>query len=121
MVSHGREQNGRFSQGNAGGPGRPRRAVESEYLATLADSVSLDDWRAIVARAVADARDGDATARAWLSKHVLGQSHSTLTQLAADEAGGRSADHVVEVRAREVGRSVRVERYQLDQDDWPAS
>jgi hypothetical protein len=43
--------NGRFAVGNPGGPGRPRRAIEREYLAALSDTVSLGDWREIVERA----------------------------------------------------------------------
>jgi hypothetical protein len=117
MISHGRDMNGRFAPGNAGGPGRPRRAIESEYLATLADTVSLDEWRDIVARAVADALAGDATARAWLAKYLIGEKPATLLSMAADEAGGRTADHVVELRARGARRTLRVERYQLAQDD----
>jgi len=56
MSTDGRTDNGRFAPGNPGGPGRPRRAIESEYLATLGDAVSLDDWREIVTRAVSDAK-----------------------------------------------------------------
>ncbi len=80
-----RHCNGRFAKGNPGGPGRPRRTVEREYLATLADAVSLDDWRQIVGRAVVDAKDGDAKARDWLTRYLLGPEPMTLTDLAGRE------------------------------------
>jgi hypothetical protein len=92
MISQGRDESGRFAQGNAGGPGRPRRSVEVEYLATLGDMVSLEDWAEVVARALADAKSGDANARAWLAKHLLGGSPSTLMNLAAQEQRGATPD-----------------------------
>jgi hypothetical protein len=63
---------GRFLPGHAGGPGRPPRAIETDYLQNLADQVTLEDWAAITRRAVMDAKKGSAAARAWLSKYVLG-------------------------------------------------
>ena len=66
-MSIARDEHGRFAEGNAGGPGRPRRTVERDYLAVLSEAVSLDDWRAVVARAVDDAKAGDARARDWLA------------------------------------------------------
>jgi hypothetical protein len=61
---------GRFLPGNTGSPGRPRRAVESDYLATLSEAVPTDTWRAIVDKAVEQAQAGDATARAWLGSYL---------------------------------------------------
>jgi hypothetical protein len=60
-----------FVKGNPGGPGRPKRAVEERYLVALQDGVKDADWKAIVVRAVVDAKKGDAPARAWLSKYLL--------------------------------------------------
>ncbi|HMF13227.1 MAG TPA: hypothetical protein VKE94_13010 [Gemmataceae bacterium] len=68
----GRTSNGRFAVGNPGGPGRPRRAIELDYLAVLAEVVPLATWRAICLRAVADAKKGDAKAREWIAKYLLG-------------------------------------------------
>ena len=76
-----RNLDGTFALGNPGGPGRPRRAVEREYLAALAEAVSPADWRAIVARAVADAKGGNPKAREWLSKHLLGDDPLALVEL----------------------------------------
>jgi hypothetical protein len=81
-VENGRNPNGRFAAGNPGGPGRPRRGVEREYLAALVDAVPLSDWRAIVERAVADARAGNPRARDWLSKYLLGDEPIALVEMA---------------------------------------
>ena len=37
----GRDPLGKFAKGNPGGPGRPRRTVEREYLAALSDALPL--------------------------------------------------------------------------------
>jgi hypothetical protein len=72
-----RDGNGRFAAGNPGGPGRPRRAVEHEYMATLTEAVTLDDWREVVERAREDAKGGDARARQWLSDLLVGRRATT--------------------------------------------
>jgi hypothetical protein len=72
MGPEERDSNGRFAPGNSGGPGRPKRATEAEYYAAFIEGVSLEDWREVVARAVTDAKAGDPKARAWLSKHLIG-------------------------------------------------
>jgi len=87
-----RDNRGRFAVGNPGGPGRPRRPVEQEYLATLNAAVTLDTWRQIVQRAVSDAVEGDAKAREWLAKYLMGDEPQSLVQLAADEQAGLTAD-----------------------------
>ena len=84
-MSDGRDDIGRFSTGNNYGQGRPPRAVERDYLAVLSERLSLDDWRDIVGRAVKDARSGDARARDWLSRYVLGSEPLSLTALALRE------------------------------------
>ena len=68
----GRQENGRFAAGWKGGPGRPPRAVEADYLAAIGEVVSIDDWREIASRAVADAKSGDARAREWLGRYLVG-------------------------------------------------
>lgn len=64
-------QTGRFEAGNPGGPGRPRRSVESDYLRALSEACPLDMWQE-VAKAVTDAKAGDAQARAWLGRYLMG-------------------------------------------------
>ena len=66
-----RDDRGRFAPGNSGGPGRPRRQTEADYLVTLSSHVTDDAWSKIIERAVTDAIAGDARAREWLSRHLL--------------------------------------------------
>src|SRR6516225_5219537 len=83
-----RDDNGRFTTGNSVGPGRPRRDVELDYLAALADAVPLVRWRKIIDRAVTDAEQGDAKARRWLAEYLLSRDGEPLTSLAAVELAG---------------------------------
>jgi hypothetical protein len=78
-----RGPHGRFAAGNAGGPGRPRRVTEADYLRALTEACSLDLWRSIVERAVKDALAGDARSRDWLGKYLLGTG--ALAEAAANE------------------------------------
>ena len=79
----GRNGHGRFVPGNPGGPGRPRRVTERDYLVTLTEECSPEAWRAICRRAVADALAGDARARDWLARYLLGNPAELLTLGAA--------------------------------------
>ena len=99
---HGRDEQGRFATGNPGGPGRPRRAIEREYLATITEACPPDAWTDIVRRAVDDAKAGDAKAREWLSRFLVGTDPESLKSIAAKEHRGLSAaDEVGEVAARQ--------------------
>ena len=103
MSKSGRNSNGTFAEGNPGGPGRPSRATERQYMAVVMAACDLDTWQAIVERAVADARNGDGTARAWLASYLLGKPSPTHTAppptrvLAAELAG---IDEVADETAR---------------------
>lgn len=97
VLDAARDAGGRFVTGNAGGPGRPRRAVELTYLRALSDELTLEAWREIVRRAVEDAKAGDAQARAWVARYALGPAPAALMDLAIrDELG---LDDELEVRA----------------------
>jgi hypothetical protein len=78
-------QSGRFLAGNSGGPGRPRRVIETDYLTALSEAVSLDAWCAVVGKALEQAQSGDAKAREWLSTYLLPRPGDTmqLTRMAA--------------------------------------
>ncbi len=65
----GRNGNGRFASGNTCGKGRPRR--EAEYLEVALDSVTTEDWKRVVCKAVKDAAAGDGRARDWLTRILL--------------------------------------------------
>ena len=73
MKASGRDNNGRFSKGNPGGPGRPPLEKESRYHQTMVEACSVDDWQRICQRAVEDAVDGDHRARDWLAKYLVGE------------------------------------------------
>lgn len=98
--TNGRRADGRFAAGNPGGPGRPRRAVEREYLATLADELTIDRWRRIVRSTIDAAENGDPKAREWLARYALGVEPPTLSALAVADAAGVSADDEVQDAVR---------------------
>jgi hypothetical protein len=105
---NGRDSGGRFAKGNSGGPGRPRRSVEREYLAALSEELSLTRWQKIVRKAIDDAETGDWRAREWLAKIALGpdpkvetMSHHgamRLLDLVVDEAKGETIDATISAR-----------------------
>lgn len=101
MTTNDRDDNGRFALGNPGGPGQPRRAIERQYLATLGEAVTLDDWREVVMQALTTAKAGDATARAWLAKYLVGLVPPTLLDLAAAEEEDRSVESEIREHATE--------------------
>ena len=103
----GRDNQGRFSKGNPGGPGRPRRAVEEDYLAALSDQLSIERWENIVSKAIQDAENGDHKARDWIARYALGPSPKVaemglqgalrLFQLAVDEAREKTVEEKTKV------------------------
>ncbi len=78
-----RDSKGRFGQGNQGGPGRPRRETELEYLKAMREVVTMEDWRAICQAAKRDALKGDAAARKWLAGYLVGIPESKAGPLSA--------------------------------------
>jgi hypothetical protein len=112
----GRNADGTFSQGNSGGPGRPARATERQYMAVVMTACDLDTWQAIVERAVTDAKNGDSTARAWLASYLLGKPSPRLTAprparvLAMEEVGvDEVAEAVVDVQEAQTEKQHRRE------------
>ena len=73
-----RQTNGRFAKGHPGGPGRPRRSTEENYLEALSENVTLKDWTEVVTRALVDAKAGDSRARDWLSRYLISERISRL-------------------------------------------
>ncbi len=85
--STGRDSKGKFSTGNKIGTGRPARAIELDYLRTLSDTITLDDWRGICSKAVEDAKSGNSKARDWVTKYVMGNdTKSSLMDVAVRDA-----------------------------------
>lgn len=88
-----RNRDGTFAKGNAGGPGRPPRATESEYMRVLMGACPLDTFREVVERAVTDAKAGDPQARAWLASYLVGKPSASggapkPTRVLAEEVAG---------------------------------
>jgi len=49
------------------------RRTEGDYMGVLLDTVTLDDWRDVVAGALNSAKEGDPQARAWLAQYLVGK------------------------------------------------
>ena len=79
--------NGKFKRGNPGGPGRPPKSRERAYLDATMSACPVEAWKAVVKRAVADARKGNAVARRWLSDILIGRDPVALTDLLGDLRG----------------------------------
>ena len=88
MSSDARDSSGRFATGNPGGPGRPRRIVEADYLAVMSEACPADAWRMIVMRAVEAAKRGEPKSREWLARYLLANDFGGLLKLAAWETKG---------------------------------
>lgn len=85
VSSDVRDLAGRFATGNCGGPGRPRRPVEQQFLAVVTEECNLSDWREIVQKAVSMAKAGDHKSRDWLARHLIGREPQPLSELLAGE------------------------------------
>lgn len=67
-----RDGRGRFVKGHSGNPkGKP--IDQFKYLRKLGAAVTVSDWRAIIDRAVEQAKRGDPRAREWLSDYLMGK------------------------------------------------
>lgn len=49
------------------------RRTESDYMGTLLDAVTLEDWREIVKATVVAAKSGEASARTFLAQYLVGR------------------------------------------------
>lgn len=60
--------NGQLIHGTA-----THRRTEGDYLRVLLDTVTLDDWRDVVANTLQAAKQGNAAARGWLAQYLIGK------------------------------------------------
>ena len=86
MASSQRNKNGTFAKGYKGGPGRPSKEVEKDYLTQTMCACSPEKWGEIVRLAVADAEGDDSRARgearAFLRSVIFGKAETgTLEQV----------------------------------------
>lgn len=64
----GRRKSVQLIQGTA-----THRRTERDYMAVLLDTVTLDEWRTVVASALQDAKGGNMQARNWLAQYLVGR------------------------------------------------
>lgn len=67
-----RDERGRFAKGHSGNPGG-RPVNQSKYLKKIDTTVTLKEWRAIILKAIEQAKRGDSRAREWLSNYLVGK------------------------------------------------
>ncbi len=67
-----RDERGRFVRGHSGNP-RGKPIDQFKYLKKMGAAVTASDWRAIIDRAVEQAKRGDPRAREWLSDYLMGK------------------------------------------------
>ena len=74
-----RDSKGRFVKGASGNPqGRLPKQTETSYLQVSESVCTFDVWREIVAKAIEQAKRGDARARQWLSDYLMGKPISMV-------------------------------------------
>jgi len=70
-----RDSKGRFIKGTSGNPnGRAPKYREERYYEIAMNTVTYDDWKKIISKAVHQAHRGDAQARKWLSEYLAPQA-----------------------------------------------
>jgi hypothetical protein len=73
-----RDISGRFVSGHAKVGGRAKGSGTIDYIAILREECSSAQWRAIIARALEQARRGDNAARRWVSEYLIGKPVETI-------------------------------------------
>lgn len=71
--ANGRDANGRFTKGNAGGPGNPHARRSAELRQAMLEAVSPDDIAEIMQRLVQMAKEGDVAAIREVLNRVVGR------------------------------------------------
>lgn len=67
-----RDRGGKFTKGNSGGPGRPKKEREEKFLEITLNACTYKDWRAIIKKAVEQAKRGNPQARKFLADYLIG-------------------------------------------------
>lgn len=71
--SNGRDERGRFTAGNAGGPGNPHAAQVGRLRSALVSAVTEEDMREVITALVDKAKAGSIAAARVLFDRVLGK------------------------------------------------
>jgi hypothetical protein len=103
MNIDGRDIRGRFIRGHRALPRRSRPVSASAYLEVVFDVCTIDEWTAIVAKAVEMAKSGDGMAREWLTK-VL---HIDAPAVFRDDPSRSPSAHAAPVSAQLVEPGIR--------------
>lgn len=107
-----RQQESRYIHGTA-----THRRTEGDYMGVLLDTVTLEDWRGIVAAAMQAAKDGDPSARAWLAQYLVGKpEHKAPAPLTVVVQQLSGVDSLVDKLTREKAHSML-----FPEDDWKQS
>ena len=78
-MTAARDENGQFKKGVSGNPkGRSPRKKEERFMEVSIAAVSLKDWRAIIKKAVEQAKRGDTQARKFLADYLIGPPQQKL-------------------------------------------
>jgi hypothetical protein len=84
------------------------RRTEGDYMGVLLETVTLDDWRAVVSNARTLAQAGDAQARAWLAQYLMGKpAGNAPTPLTVVVQQLNGTDPLIDKLAREAIQSVK--------------
>lgn len=73
---NGRDTNGRFAAGNAGGPGNPNNKRTAAYRNAILDAVSEDDIRDVILAVLTKAKEGDLAACKEILDRTVGRPKS---------------------------------------------
>ena len=71
--NNGRDEHGRFTQGNPGGPGNPYAVQVGKLRTALLNAVTEDDIREIIGALVEKAKEGNIAAARVLFDRTLGK------------------------------------------------
>ena len=81
---NGRDDQGRFTVGNAGGPGNPNAAAVGAWRSTLARSVTPDDLQDVIGQLLKQAKDGEP----WAIRELLNRCLGRPSQAVSIESNG---------------------------------
>ena len=79
IAPNGRDHRGKFAPGNPGGPGNPHVRKVAKLRRAMLAAVSTDDIKAVVAKLVEKALDGDVVAIRELLDRCLGKAPVAIT------------------------------------------